>query len=250
MNILINKIYENIPEECRIDFLRSVIADKEETKKRTIKAIEEKLTRLEEKKKRKEKLSDSENDFIKNSNEFINNTSKRINNITDAKSKLTNKWIYGAGASAALIGAIPLPCADIAPLNALQVVLVIKIGLIYDAKLTAEAVASMLGSLGVGKLFRDIFRQFIKTIPVAGSIIGAFVASGGTIAIGFTSKIVLSSKDIELNSEKFKKVYKEVYPKINKSLKTKKDIIDSLGKKKDKGKLGKIFEEYIPDDNL
>ncbi|MCK4359551.1 MAG: GTP-binding protein [Candidatus Cloacimonetes bacterium] len=250
MNILINKIYENIPEECRIDFLRSVIADKEEAEKRTIKAIEEKLKRLEEKKKRKEKLSDSEKDFVKNSNEFIKNTKRRINNITDAKSKLANKWIFGSGATAAGIGAIPLPIGDIIPLKALQTTLVIKIGIIYDNKLTSKTVVSILGYLCVGELFRELFRQLAKIIPVAGSIIGAFVASGGTIAIGFTAKIILSSKDIELNSEEFRKKYNEIIPKIMSALRSKKQTIENLGKKENEEELGKIFEEQIHEENL
>ena len=250
MDSFINKIYENIPEECRIDFLRSIISDKEEAEKQTIKAINERLKRLEEKKKRKETLSDSEKDFVKNANEFIKNTPNRINNITDAKSKLANKWIFRSGASAAIIGAIPLPIGDIIPLKALQATLVVKIGIIYNAQLTTKVVLGMLSTLGVGELFRELFRQLVKPIPVAGSIIGAVIAAVGTIAIGFTAKIILSRKDGVLNSEQFKEIYKKVFPEIMRALRNIGPTIESLGKNKNKESLEKTFEEKIHEENL
>ncbi len=250
MDSFINKIYENIPEECRIDFLRSIISDKEEAEKQTIKAINERLKRLEEKKKRKETLSDSEKDFVKNANEFIKNTQNRLNNITDAKSKLANKCIFGSGAAAAGIGAIPLPISDIIPLKALQATLVVKIGIIYDTQLTTRVLLGILSSLGVGELFRELFRQAIGIIPVAGTIISAVIAAGGTIAIGFTAKIILSSKDGVLNSEQFREIYTKILPEIMRALRINRENIERLGKNKNIDGLEKIFAEQIHEENL
>lgn len=248
--ILINKIYEKIPEECKPDFLRSVFADKEEAEKRVKKAINEKLRKLEYKKKKGVNLSDSEETFIKNADEFVKKTKERLNKISSGKSSLTNKYIFGAGAAAGAIGALPLPGSDIIPLNALQAGLVLKIGLIYDSQLNAKTVLTLIGTLGIDELFKSIFRQLIKIIPVAGSIIGAFVAAAGTLAVGFTAKIILSRSDLTLDKETFTMIHKQIYPEIKRALQSYKSEINKLGKKDDKTGMERTFEDLIHEENF
>ena len=196
------------------------------------------------------KLSDSENEFVENADEFVKKTKERVDSILNAKSKIVNRYIFGAGAAAAGIGALPLPGSDIVPLNILQSALIIKIGLIYEAKLKTKTVLSMIGTLGIDELFRGLFRQIIKVIPVAGSVIGASVAAAGTIAIGFVTKIISSSDNLELDKETFKKVYENVLPEIKRALRSNKDFINNLAKEKNTSGLESIFEEKIHEENL
>lgn len=247
---LINKIYEKIPEECKTDFLRSVFAEKEEAEKRVKKAIEEKLRILEEKKKKGENLSDSEKTFVKNTDVFVKKTKERLNKISEGKSKLTNKYIFAAGAAGGAIGALPLPGADIVPLNALQACLIVKIGLIYDLQLNSKTILTLLGTLGIDELFKSIFRQLIKIIPVAGSIIGAFVAAVGTITVGFVAKIILSRKDLTFDKETFKMIHEQIYPEIKRALQSYKSEINKLGKEDDKAGMEKTFEDFVHEENF
>ena len=250
MDNLIDKIYNYLPKECKMDFMRSVITDRKDAEERIKKEIEKKLKKIEEKQKRREKLSDSEKEFVENADEFIKKTKERVDSILDAKSKIVNRYIFGAGAAAAGIGALPLPGSDIIPLNIVQAALIVKIGLIYEAKLKTKTVLGMIGTLSIDELFRGLFRQLIKVIPGVGSVIGASVAAAGTIAIGFVAKIILSSDNLELDNETFKKVYENVLPEIKRALRPNKDFINNLAKEKNTSGLESIFEKKIHEENL
>lgn len=101
------------------------------------------------------------------------------------KSAAANRWIIGAGVSAGVIGASPIPGSDMIPLTSLQVGLIIKLSKLYDKPLTKKAAKDMIIVTATQTLGHTIYRQALKFIPGAGSVIGGSVASAMTLALGY-----------------------------------------------------------------
>ncbi len=122
------------------------------------------------------------------------------------KSAIANKWIMSAGASAATIGAIPIPGADFVPLTALQVGLMVKLATLYGKKLTKNNAKELIIASLVGNVGKTLFRQIIKVVPGAGLVVGASVAGAMTIALGHAVKYAYE-QDIELNAKSLAPLY-------------------------------------------
>jgi GTPase len=123
------------------------------------------------------------------------------------KSSTANKWILGASASAAAVGAVPIPGSDIIPLTSIQVGLMVRLATLYEKPLTKDrakelAIASLTGNLG-----KSIFRQALKIIPGAGSIVGASIAGSMTLALGYAIKHAYEN-NIELDADILKSLSK------------------------------------------
>ncbi|PSL34372.1 GTP-binding protein Era [Planomicrobium soli] len=104
------------------------------------------------------------------------------------KSAAANRWILGAGVSAGIIGASPIPGSDVIPLTSLQVGLIIRLSKLYDKPLTKKAARDMIVITATQTLGHTLYRQALKFIPGAGSIIGGTVASAMTLALGYGVK--------------------------------------------------------------
>lgn len=104
------------------------------------------------------------------------------------KSSAATRWIIGAGVSAGVIGASPIPGSDVLPLTTLQVGLIIKLSNLYDKPLTKKAAKDMIVITATQTIGHTIYRQALKFIPGAGSIIGGTVASSMTLALGYGVK--------------------------------------------------------------
>ncbi|MCH4825997.1 MAG: 50S ribosome-binding GTPase [Planococcus sp. (in: firmicutes)] len=104
------------------------------------------------------------------------------------KSAAANRWIIGAGISAGVIGASPIPGSDVLPLTTLQAGLIIKLSNLYDKPLTKKAAKDMIVVTATKTIGHTIYRQALKFIPGAGSIIGGTVASSMTLALGYGVK--------------------------------------------------------------
>jgi uncharacterized protein (DUF697 family)/GTP-binding protein EngB required for normal cell division len=105
-----------------------------------------------------------------------------------------HKAITAAAASAAAVGAIPIPFSDAAILVPIQLAMMASIAIIYDVRIdraTAAAVAATAAATTGG---RSLVTGLIKLVPGVGSIIGgtiaAGVASGITLAIGQSWMVV------------------------------------------------------------
>ncbi|SOB89670.1 GTP-binding protein Era [Ureibacillus xyleni] len=131
------------------------------------------------------------------------------------KSSVANKWILAAGASAAAVGASPIPGSDFIPLTSIQVGLMIKLSTLYDKPVSKENAKELLIATVVGNIGKTIFRQLVKIIPAAGSVVGASVAGATTIALGYAVKY-MHENEIELKAEHLKTVY-EMFLKKEKS---------------------------------
>ena len=118
--------------------------------------------------------------------------------VSTRKEKTVSKWIYGATASAAVIGGIPIPGSDIVPLTGLQVGLAIKIAFIYDIKVSRGDVMILIGTTVTGNAGRQIMKWTItalkglgwipgaQLVEIAAMAVGAAVAGSLTFAFGFT----------------------------------------------------------------
>ncbi|MCM3570173.1 GTPase [Neobacillus mesonae] len=123
------------------------------------------------------------------------------------KSSTANKWIMAAAASAAAVGAVPIPGSDIIPITGIQVSLMVRLSTLYEKPLTKErakelTIASLAGNIGKG-----IFRQAVKFIPGAGTIAGAGIAGSMTLGLGYAIKYAYEH-NIELDADLLKTLSK------------------------------------------
>ncbi|WP_339249281.1 GTPase [Sporosarcina sp. FSL W8-0480] len=136
-------------------------------------------------------------------------------NMAD-KSAIANRWILGAGASAAAIGAVPIPGSDFVPLTALQVSLMLKLSTLYGKKITKDKAKELIIATIVGNIGKTIFRQIIKVVPGAGMVAGASVAGGMTIALGHAVKYAYEN-GIDLTPKSLKPIYQMYLKKASKN---------------------------------
>ena len=144
-------------------------------------------------------------------NKLLDILEKKSKDITFAKnlkdkSSIANRWILAAGASSAAVGASPIPGSDFIPLTGIQISLIIKLSTLYDKMISKENAKEIIIATIVGNVGKTIFRQVVKFVPGAGSIIGASVAGATTVALGYSIKY-MHENNIELKVEQLKSVY-------------------------------------------
>ena len=83
----------------------------------------------------------------------------------------------------ALIGAIPIPGADLPLMTANQLKMILRIAAMYDLPLSVDRARELLAVVGGGFALRAAARQVAKLIPV-GAVVGAGVGYSGTLAMG------------------------------------------------------------------
>ncbi len=84
----------------------------------------------------------------------------------------------------AVIGALPIPGADMPAITANQGRMVLGIAAAYDEELSMERARELIGVLAAGFGFRALSRQFLKLVPVAGWAAAGVVGYAGTLAMG------------------------------------------------------------------
>ncbi|TWT16041.1 GTPase [Planomicrobium sp. CPCC 101079] len=127
------------------------------------------------------------------------------------KSAAANRWIIGSGVSAGIIGASPIPGSDVIPLTSLQVGLIIRLSKLYDKPLTKKAARDMIVITATQTLGHTLYRQALKFIPGAGSVIGGTVASAMTLALGYGVKYAFENNiaiDYDMIADLFEKYKK------------------------------------------
>lgn len=131
------------------------------------------------------------------------------------KSSVANKWILGAATSAGVIGAAPIPGADIVPITGVQVGLMIKLATLYNKPISKERARELALATFTGNVGKSLFRQAVKFIPGAGTVAGAGIAASLTLALGYGIKYAYEN-DIELNIEFLKNFAKNFDDEKNK----------------------------------
>jgi uncharacterized protein (DUF697 family) len=84
----------------------------------------------------------------------------------------------------AVVGALPIPGADMPVMTANQARMVLNIAAAYGEELSIDRARELLGVLAAGFGLRALSRQAVKLIPVAGWAAAAAIGYAGTIAMG------------------------------------------------------------------
>lgn len=84
----------------------------------------------------------------------------------------------------AVIGALPIPGADMPVMTANQGRMILHIAAAYDEELSLERARELLGVLAAGFGFRALSRQVVKLVPFGGWAASAAIGYAGTLAMG------------------------------------------------------------------
>jgi uncharacterized protein (DUF697 family) len=84
----------------------------------------------------------------------------------------------------ALVGAIPVPGADMPIMTANQVKMVLRLAAIYDQPMTVDRLKEVTAVVGGGFALRSAARQVAKFIPGPGWVVGGALGYAGTFAMG------------------------------------------------------------------
>lgn len=123
------------------------------------------------------------------------------------KSSIANKWIVSAATGAGAIGITPFPGADIIPITAIQVGMLLKLSNLYGHPISKEKAKELIITTIVGNTGKAVYHQLIKFFPGYGSLIGGGVAGSMTFALGQAVKYAYENK-IELDAGSLKSIYK------------------------------------------
>ena len=84
----------------------------------------------------------------------------------------------------AIIGALPIPGADMPVMTANQGRMVLQIAAAYDEELSMERARELIGVLAAGFGLRALGRQAVKVVPFGGWAAAAVLGYAGTVAMG------------------------------------------------------------------
>ncbi|HWI44650.1 MAG TPA: DUF697 domain-containing protein [Rubrobacter sp.] len=87
----------------------------------------------------------------------------------------------------AVIGALPIPGADMPVMTANQARMVLNIAAAYGEELSMDRAKELLAVLAGGFGLRALSRQAVKLVPVGGWAASAVIAYAGTVAMGRSS---------------------------------------------------------------
>jgi uncharacterized protein (DUF697 family) len=84
----------------------------------------------------------------------------------------------------AVVGALPIPGADMPVMTANQARMVLKLAAAYGEELSMDRARELLGVLAAGFGLRALSRQVVKIVPVGGWAAAAAIGYAGTLAMG------------------------------------------------------------------
>jgi uncharacterized protein (DUF697 family) len=94
------------------------------------------------------------------------------------------KIIHRSARQNGVIGALPIPGADMPVITANQGRMVLNIAAVYGEEISLQRARELLGVLAAGFGFRTLARQVLKLVPVAGWAASGAIGYAGTLAIG------------------------------------------------------------------
>lgn len=111
----------------------------------------------------------------------------KLSKIKSVQKKVARRLGKSIAGITGAIGASPIPGPDLPIITGLQTTMIASIALISGQKLGKKSVIEFMGALGLnvatGIVLRQIARQLVKFIPVAGSVISGAIATAGTYAL-------------------------------------------------------------------
>jgi uncharacterized protein (DUF697 family) len=99
----------------------------------------------------------------------------------------------------AVVGALPIPGADMPAIAANQGRMVLGIAAAYGEEISLERARELLGVLAAGFGFRALARQVVKLVPVGGWAASAAIGYAGTLAMGRASVLYFERGKRELS---------------------------------------------------
>src|SRR5690625_3320657 len=134
----------------------------------------------------------------------------KLSKVKSVQKKLARNIGKSVMAVTGLVGATPVPIADMPVITGLQLSMIGTIAMISGKRLNRKTIIQFVGAMGVnvgiGVALREVSRQLVKAFPGAGSFISASIASAGTYALCEASiAYFIDSK----SEEEAKKVYEE-----------------------------------------
>lgn len=136
----------------------------------------------------------------------------KLAKINSVQKKLARRISRSVMGITGLIGASPIPIADMPVITGLQISLVGSIAIIGGQKLTRKSIGQFIGAMGLnvgaGLALREVARQLAKIIPGAGNIVSGAVATAGTYAI---SEAAITYYIDRKSAEEAKQVFTEEF---------------------------------------
>ncbi|MEI3606349.1 GTPase [Pseudogracilibacillus sp. SE30717A] len=134
----------------------------------------------------------------------------KVSKVKSVQKRLARNIGKSVMAVTGLVGASPVPMADMPIITGLQLSMIGTIAMISGKKLNRKTIIQFLGAMGVnvgvGVALREVSRQLVKVFPGAGSIISGSIASAGTYALCEAAiAYFIDSK----SQEEAKKVYEQ-----------------------------------------
>ncbi len=112
----------------------------------------------------------------------------RLSQVQALQRDVARRIVNATAAVAAGVAATPIPVADVLPLTALQLQMVVGVAQVAGRSLDRRGAMEFIATLGIqggaAMGLREVARQLLKLVPGAGSVVNAAVASAGTKALG------------------------------------------------------------------
>lgn len=134
----------------------------------------------------------------------------RLAQVKFLQRRIASRVVNATSTLCAGIAATPIPVADVAPITAAQVSMVIGVGYLSGRDLDMKGALEFMGAMGVNVGaawgFRQAARSLVKLLPIAGNAVSAAVAFGGTYALG---KAAIAYFIGEADEEEAKEIFHE-----------------------------------------
>ncbi|MFA1822279.1 YcjF family protein [Virgibacillus oceani] len=141
----------------------------------------------------------------------------RLAKIKTVQKKVARRIGSSVAGVTGLIGANPIPGSDLPIITGLQTFMISAIALIGGKKINKKGVIEFFSALGVnvaaGFALRQVARQLVKVVPVAGNVVSGAIASAGTYAL---CEAAIAYFIDEKSIENVKDIYKKVFDKRKK----------------------------------
>lgn len=141
----------------------------------------------------------------------------KLSKIRSVQKKVARRIGASVAGVTGIIGANPIPGSDLPIITGLQTGMVMTIALVSGKKIDKKGVIEFFSALGVnvaaGFALRQVARQLVKFIPVAGNVISGAVATAGTYAL---CEAAIAYFIEEKSADSVKETYKKVFNKKTK----------------------------------
>jgi uncharacterized protein (DUF697 family) len=106
----------------------------------------------------------------------------------------------------AVVGALPIPGADMPVMTANQARMVLKLAAAYGEELSMERARELIGVLAAGFGLRALSRQVVKLVPVGGWAAAAAIGYAGTVAMGRSTMLYFERGGQKVGTEEMEAI--------------------------------------------